>query len=278
MSGYVPGEDDGVYDHDTLFQLIDGGAEVYRSLNIRLAVSRRYVKPGAPDIIVDIFDMGSSSDAFGAYHHDLRESADAGIGHESEYEGGALYFWKDRFFVSILAFDETAATEHAILALGRAIAGKIPRSGSKPEMLLLLPAGDQRTAQVTYFHDWTYLNTRHFIADENLLDLGRDTEGILVRYRSDDRAPGRKGRAPPLLLLARYPSADRAGKALESFLAGYLPGASPREAGRRDDGTWAAAWRADDVVVAVLEAGDEAEIQRLKADMDEARDPQEGRR
>ena len=276
IDGYAPGEEDGIYTHDTLFQLIDGSAEVYRAFNVRLTVSRLYVKPDVPDIIADVFDMGSSRDAFGAYHHDLREGEDAGIGHESEYAGGALYFWKDRFFVSILAFDETAGTERAVRALGRAIAGKIPRHGAKPEILRLLPRNGPRAAQVTYFHDWTYLNTRRFIADENLLGLDRETEGILARYRSEDRAAERQRRDSFVLLLARYPSARLAGKALESFLAGYLSGASPQGALRRDDGTWAAAWRIDDVVVAVLDAVDEGAIGRLAAEVGEAADRQGG--
>ena len=271
IGGYAPQEEDGVYTYDTLFQLIDGSAEVYRSFNIHLAVSRRYGKPGAPDILVDIFDMGSSRDAFGAYHHDMREGEDVGVGHESEHIGGALYFWKDRFFVSILAFDETAETERAVLALGGEIAGKIPRRGVKPEILRLLPEEGLHADQVSYFHDWTYLNTRHFIADENLLGLGRDTEGVLARYRAADRTPGRADEDTFLILLARYPSAARAGKGLERFLAGYLPEADPHGVGRRDDGTWAAAWLMDDIVVAVLDAANDPDFGRLAIEVREAR-------
>ena len=58
---------------DTLFDFIDGGAEVYRSFNVQRVVSRRYGRTGAPDLMADLFDMGSSRDAFGAYHHDIRD-------------------------------------------------------------------------------------------------------------------------------------------------------------------------------------------------------------
>ncbi len=115
IGGYAPQEEDGVYTYDTLFKLIDGSAEVYRSFNIHLAVSRRYGKPGASDIFVDIFDMGSSRDAFGAYHHDVREGEEAGVGHESERMGSVLFFWKDRYYVSILALRETPETDGFLL-------------------------------------------------------------------------------------------------------------------------------------------------------------------
>ena len=35
---------DGFYDRDNLFDLIDGGAEVYRALNLRLAINRMIPK------------------------------------------------------------------------------------------------------------------------------------------------------------------------------------------------------------------------------------------
>ena len=65
-AGYRPVGEVECYTADTLFELIDGGAEVYRSLNVERVVSRRYSRPDADEVIVDIFDMGSSSDAFGA--------------------------------------------------------------------------------------------------------------------------------------------------------------------------------------------------------------------
>ncbi|MEE9218219.1 MAG: DUF6599 family protein [Acidobacteriota bacterium] len=271
VHGYTPQKEDGVYTYDTLFELIDGGAEVYRSFNVRLVVSRRYGKPGAPDILADIFDMGTSQDAFGAYHHDLRDGKDAGLGHESDYVGGALYFWKDRYFVSIIGFDDTEEMEQVIVALGRDIAQRIPNKGSKPELLRLLPGEGLDAARVSYFHDWTYLNTRHFLADENLLELGRDTEGILARYRSADRGSTEAGEGPFLLLLVRYSSEARAARALDRFLAGYLPNADAAGVGRREDGTWTAAQAMGEVVLVVLEAAGRSGVERLVAEVKKMR-------
>ena len=64
---------DEVVDRDGLFQLLDGGAEAYRSLNVRTVIERHYLKPGAPEIVVDVFDMGSSADAYGAWHRSMCE-------------------------------------------------------------------------------------------------------------------------------------------------------------------------------------------------------------
>jgi hypothetical protein len=49
------------HDAHNLFELLDGGAEVYLALNVQTVVSCRYGKPGAADIMVDILTCGWSA-------------------------------------------------------------------------------------------------------------------------------------------------------------------------------------------------------------------------
>ncbi|MCK7482265.1 MAG: hypothetical protein M0C28_37800 [Candidatus Moduliflexus flocculans] len=93
-----------------IFDYIDGAGEVYRSYNMRRLVARRFHKDGRPDIVVDAFDMGSAADAFGVFTHDL-DGEDASIGQGSAYKAGLLSFWKDRYFLSVYAEEETAGDQ-----------------------------------------------------------------------------------------------------------------------------------------------------------------------
>jgi len=272
--GYVPQEKDGFYTADTLYELLDGGAEVYRSFHVRRVVSRRYGKPGAPDILTDLFDMGSSRDAFGAYHHDIRDGTNATAGVESDMVGSSLSFWKGRFFVSLVSLADTPETRRAVLELGREIAARIRGTGERPEILRLIPRAGLQKERMSYFHDWTYLNTRHVIADENLLLLDGGTEGILARYRDEagkPAQPGKGSRSSHLLLLVRYPTEERAKQALEKFLTGYLPGADRQGIARRKEGKWAAAQAAGDLVVAVLDATQKPDIGKIVSEVRRAR-------
>jgi hypothetical protein len=209
FQGWVPGEPDRIYSADTLYDLIDGAAEVYRALNVQRVYSQRYVKAGAPDIYLDIFDMGSSRDAFGAFHHDMREDPTASIGQESEFSGANLSFWKGRYFVSIVPFDDSEPMRRAALGLGRHVASAIPEEGQPPELLGLLPAEGLLPGQLHYFHDERLLNLHLSLGAGNPLQLDASTQGILARYRvaSGSGAPG----TPPLaaLLLVQYPSPER---------------------------------------------------------------------
>lgn len=265
VNGWAAVEPDGLYDAERLYEYIDGGAEVYRALNVREVFARRYEREGFPEIIADLFDMGSASDAFGAYHHDLRDGASAGIGQESEYADGMLAFWKERYFVSILATDETPETRGAVIELGRHVAAAIREEGAPPDLLRLLPEQGLLPAQVHYFHGHLSLSRYQSISDRNILKLGKSTEGILARYRP---APsGTPDAAPFALLLVGYPSPEKAREGLESFTDEHLPEADARGVGRTEKGTWAGARAAGRILIGVLDAPSRADVERSLQDV-----------
>ena len=208
ISGWHQAGPDEMADRDGLFKLINGGAEVYRSLNVRQVLERRYSKPKAPDLLADVYHMGSSADAFGAYHHDMREGANAGVGQESESQGGNVHFWKGPYFVSVVALRKGPGVAEGVLALAKAIAGRIPESGQPPDLVGLLPAKGLVSAQVHFFHDWMLFSRHTYLADEDFLNLSDKTDGLLARYRfsgeSNDAA------TEPALLLVRYPNENQA--------------------------------------------------------------------
>ena len=51
-----------VWDTETIFSYIDGHAEVYLAYGMKRCISQRYSGPeGEPEIVVDLFEVGSSS-------------------------------------------------------------------------------------------------------------------------------------------------------------------------------------------------------------------------
>lgn len=126
------------YDPQTIFDYINGAGEIYRTYNFRLLLVGRYEKQAQPSLTVDLFDMGSTEDAFGIFSFE-REATSANIGHDSDYAAGMLRFWKGRYFVTITAEKETPETKEAVLSLGKRIAGAIPEAGQYPDLLQFLP-------------------------------------------------------------------------------------------------------------------------------------------
>lgn len=258
IAGWRAKKPDGVYTSETLFDLIDGGAEVYRALKVRLVVSRRYEKERAPEIIADIFDMGSPADAFGAYRHDMREGKNPGIGKESEFLDSSLSFWKDRYFVSLIALDETKEAAQTLLQLAKTVADAVPEEGDFPDITKLLPREGTAFERAHYFHDKSLLDRHYFIADENLLYLDEETEGLLVRCRPGSPSENENKPTPAVLLLIRYPSREKAQKAYHRFVTQYLTGADEDGMARKATDRWAGARRKGDILVMIFDAASRA--------------------
>ncbi len=254
-------EADEVYDRETIFDYIDGAGEVYRSYNMRLVVARRFHKDGKPDIVVDLFDMGSSEDAFGVFTHDLDGEA-AGTGQGSTYKGGLLSFWKDRYFGSVYAEEETSETKGLVLELGRLIAAAVPREGPKPALLSALPSGGLEAGRVRFFRNHLILNYHFFVADTNILLLDQTTRAVLAPY---DRGQGRSH-----LLVIDYGDARKAAAARDSFAGTYMPEAAEKGVVRTENGKWTAVRAAGGVVAVIFDAPSESAAVAFLGDIEAA--------
>ncbi len=244
IKGWIAEPEDRFFDDETIFDYIDGAGEVYRAYNMRKCLSRRYTTPKGPPIALDIFEMASSEDAFGVFTHDQDgEALDVGQG--ALYRSGWLSFWKDRFFVSIYAEEETALAVKAVKELGKVVASLITAQGPKPRILLQLPPEGLQPRSVRYLHHHIVLNYHFYLADENILNLGPHTDAALAMYQ--------RGGEYARLLLVMYPSVGKAEKALASFSRHYLPEADSTGVVLLENGKWSAAAAKDKLLAIVLE-------------------------
>ena len=238
-------EKDSVYDRSTLFDYIDGGAEPYLHYGFQRALVRRFVRPGQPAVTADVFDMGEARNAYGIFTFE-REGDEAGIGQDSEFEGGFLRFWKGPLFVSVLAERDAPETRSAVLEIGRAVAGAITETGPRPEVVDRLPKPGLLPNRVRYFRDHLLLTYHYYIADANILHIGQQTEVALATYWTE------KGNLR--LLLVRYPTPQEAGAALDEFLKAYAPEATAGEGVQTEDGGWVMAERNEELLAIVFDA------------------------
>jgi hypothetical protein len=237
--------DDRIYNSETIFGYINGGAEVYRAYNMRRCLSRRYTSADGPAIVLDIFDMGSSGDAYGVFTHDP-EGDVVKLGQDGRLRPGWLNFWKDRFFVSIYTEEETALAIQAVKTLGKMIDSLISRRGTRPVILKLLPPEGLKSDSVRFLHHPIILNYHYYISDANLLHLSPKTDAVLASYlRQTEQA---------LILLVSYPEPDAAARAYSSFLKHYLSDADKNGMAKLENSKWCAAKVNDRLLAIVLEA------------------------
>ena len=226
------GTDDHTYDRKTIYDYLDGGAEVYLQYDFRGLFARRFTREKQPAITIDLFDMGSGPEAYGIFSVE-REGNNIGIGQGSEYAAGLLRFWKGRYFVAITAERETPEVKRAVLELGKGIAAAIKTTGTEPALISLVPSKGLVPNSIRYFHQHSVLSYLYFVARQNILRLDGRTQVVLAIYRLV------KGNS--YLLLIVYPNDKLANGALASFLSAYLPEGRKTGIARTTKGKWVAA-------------------------------------
>lgn len=236
---------DRIYDEKTIFGYINGGAEVYKAYHMRACLSRRYVHTSQAAIVLDIFDMGSSEDAFGVFTHDTDGQA-INIGQDARFRPGWLSFWKSRFFVSIYMEEESLAAANAVKALGREIAANITAEGQKPHLLSLLPSQGLQAKKIRYLHHPIVLNYHYYISDQNILHVSHKTPAVLAQYLD--------GKEEALLLLISYPVSETTALAASGFLKHYLADADPSGAARLENGKWSVVKAQKRLLAIILES------------------------
>ncbi|MHC4479617.1 MAG: DUF6599 family protein [Planctomycetota bacterium] len=244
---------DRTYEGRELFDYIDGGAEPYLYYGFRRAFVRRYERGSQPAVVLDLFEMGTSQNAFGIFSFE-REGDDVGYGQGSEYAAGLLRFWQGPFFVSIWAEGETPETRRAVFRLAEEVDRAVVGTGPRPDLLDRLPAEGLIWKRVRYLRHAALLNYHYYVADANLLRLREGTEAVLASY-------GAEGTNMRLLLI-RYPAAEEAAGALADFLAAYAPEAAAG-AVRTENGRWTLAQGFGSYVAIAFDAPARARAQSL---------------
>lgn len=118
----------------------------------------------------------------------------------------------------------------------------------------VLPAEGLIASSVAGLRDQATLDAHYYLADEDILGLGRTTDAVFARYKA--------GTGEALLLVVAYPDAGEAGRVYERFGADFFSDAFDPAPGRfvekieTDD--WAGAARKGPVLIIVLESPDRA--------------------
>jgi hypothetical protein len=235
------------YDRHTIFDYLDGGAEVYLAYGMVAATSRRYTCPGGPPIEASIFTMEAPDGAFGVFTYE-RMDADAGIGQGSEYGGGILRFWQGHTFVFIQAGSETPGSHDALFALGRHVATHLGEDATPPDLIPALPLEGLRPLTVRYALSPSILKNIEPTLNDNPLGLPQGLPAVFARY-------GRPG-DPLRMLVARCADTATAREGTAAYIRLRSPRGSEASHPFRGNDGWSIAGTAGQYAILVLDAPD----------------------
>jgi hypothetical protein len=219
---------------NTIFDYMNGGGELYLAYRFDHLEVYEYTAEQQDDILVEVYLMNSSDDAFGLLSLDWDGEAvqfsSSSIRQTDPliappiralYGGGLLRLWADTIYARVLAYRETPEARAAVLALGRAIAAN-RKSPAEPAWLQVLPQtiGTKwklRRDRIGYFRSHLVFNSLYYLSHQNLLNLDLSTEAVTAPYESVTEPSTRIQ-----VLFVKYATPEQTRQALDHFHTVYL--------------------------------------------------------
>ncbi|MEW6509221.1 MAG: DUF6599 family protein [Bacteroidota bacterium] len=245
INGWNNEQSDRLFDNETLFDYIDGSAEMFLSFGFSKVFNRIYSRDNQPDIIVDIFFMNSSYDAYGVFTHSVGK-LEHEFGQQSQRSEGAIIFWKSNYYVSILCHPETPESRNTISKLAGLIDESIKETGPLPEVINYISKENLIEESVRYFRHYNWLNSHTFISNYNILNIEQNTHGILARYNTESDSV--------IFLLIMYPDESDAGLALNKFIDSYTEKLIPGQIKQTKNSLWLGVNRINNFVIGIFDS------------------------
>jgi len=127
-----------LYTADTLYERINGEAELFVPYGFKMLAYGRYVSRKDPKVAIDadIYRMGSLLDAFGVFSNYRRsDGTDLKIGADGVVSSSQLLFYQDLFFVRLQVTGTTDPEPGSLMECARAVSARLPQNSSRPEVL-----------------------------------------------------------------------------------------------------------------------------------------------
>jgi len=220
-----------------IFDYMNGAGELYVGYRFEHLEVYEYTSSQEDDILVELYFMSTSDDAFGLLSLDwggepvaLSDSAQNKKNQiqpqsiRALYGEGLLRIWADSLYARVMATRETPASKKAVLSLGKAIAGD-QKNPQDPELLKALSSqvGSDwklRKDRMSFFRSYLVLNSIYYLSPQNILSLDHSAEAVTAPYEKVNKA----GDAMRIqVLLVKYENPERARKALDHFHDAFLP-------------------------------------------------------
>jgi hypothetical protein len=175
-----------IYDKNTIFDYIDGAAELYFAYNYTKVASAEY-KNGQTSIIIDVYDMTTPENAFGIYSLNRYQEANyVSIGNEGILTGTNLDFWKGNYYCKVYSFDQSEKYQKDVTDFGNRLSSRITDTGEEPAVIKKLHPNGLIPKTARFFTKKLGLDNIHFVSEDNLFGLDGETKGAVAEYKLNE--------------------------------------------------------------------------------------------
>ncbi len=215
-AGAVPNwtlaEEARLYNHDNLFDMVDGQADAFFAYGFEQVARQRYQNKAGTILEVAVWQLATPADAYGLFTSG-RAGQPIKIGSEGDTDPGSrIAFWQDRYYVQVYGRQQVLDAD--LQAFAQAVAAALPQGGERPALVSRLPQTNLIERGFIFFHEEISIQNEVWLGGENILGLSAQTNGLLARYDLDG--------AMARLLLIQYPDAKAASAGLAALKAGQV--------------------------------------------------------
>jgi len=210
VTGWTASTDVQSFNHDNLYNWVDGQADSFFAYGFEQLATRRYKNTDGNQINIEVWQLATSADACGLFLSNQNGSP-IQIGSEgASSTGRRVFFWQNRYYAVITAVKPIP--DDTLLAFGKAISGALPAGGERPALLSRLPTANQVDHSQLFFHEEISIQNIVWLGGENILNLSQKTDAAAANYNL--------GGKDASLILVEYPAESEAASALKALQAG----------------------------------------------------------
>lgn len=141
IAGWQQTKAPGLYSPESIFEYIDGAADLYLSFGFQELAVGNYQNGKKTTVDVEIYRHKEALATFGIYSQEKSSrSRFLAVGAEGYTGGGTLNFYSGQYYVKLYVYDGGTAADTILETFARQIAGRIGGSPSLPAQLKLFPA------------------------------------------------------------------------------------------------------------------------------------------
>jgi hypothetical protein len=175
VEGMEANESPSTYFPESLFEYINGAAEIYLSYDFKELIVAEYTKGGSSDTVaVEIYDMGNHKNSFGIYSAErYPDNEFMNLGTQGYMEEGALNFLVGRYYVKLLCYDCGENSDQWLRAFSKGIVNRVRKKEGFPVYFQAFPK------------EGLIPNTEKFIL-RNVMGYKFFHDGYVVSYKMKD--------------------------------------------------------------------------------------------
>jgi hypothetical protein len=172
IDGWSQAGDPQTYSSETLYEYINGAADLYLTYEFRELLVAEYQGPQKGSVTIEIYRHGSPPQAFGIYSQErLANATFLDVGIQGYYEPGVLNFLAGPHYVKLTGESTGQADAQILLMFARRLEERLGDKGAFPPILSAFPAEGRRP------------NTEKFVA-KGFLGYAFLHSGYTVEYES----------------------------------------------------------------------------------------------